>query len=168
MTVTNEGFEGNWSHEENSLSQQLVLAQSRIVRLLSQRSAQLDVINDLRAELHSSEEAIKLRDTQIEAQRLSLTDLQMNVRSGQHRTPARGKAYEAIDSERDFQEQQELALGWAEHQLGAYLTLLQVYVTKAQAAWCGESGHQQGLAGVRKVAAIAVACMENHGAPVRE
>ena len=78
----------------------------------------------------------------------------------------RAEVYDAIDGERDYQNKQ-----WSgpdhQHEVGAYITLLAAYVQKAQTAWTDKSGDYDALHVIRKIAGIAVHCMEEHGAPKR-
>ena len=82
----------------------------------------------------------------------------------------RDAVYRAIDSERDYQ--QGL---WPGHEdqdnpltIGEFLTLLRVYLQKAEEEWTVEAKPEMNaLNTVRKVAGIAVNCMEQHGAPYR-
>jgi hypothetical protein len=80
----------------------------------------------------------------------------------------RKEVYDAIDSERDYQD----ALGsdrtdGAFHTVGDYVTMLSHYVTELQAAWTKNAGTDAALNVMRKCAGIAVHCMEDHGAPKR-
>ncbi len=85
----------------------------------------------------------------------------------------RDEVYQAIDSERDYQD----SLWRAKHDpsftnpltIGEFLTLIDVYLGKAQAEWAVEPKPELNALGVvRKIAGIAVNCMEQHGAPQRE
>ena len=80
--------------------------------------------------------------------------------------PPRADVYAAIDGERDYQDKQ-----WKgpdhQHEVGAYITMLTYYVQKAQEAWTVKSGDYDALHVIRKIAGIAVHCMEEHGAPKR-
>lgn len=82
-------------------------------------------------------------------------------------------AYAAIDSERDYQE----ALRAASHNAGgpppevaAFLLYMDEYLSRAKriaaADWSSDAGLKT-LHQIRKVAALAVACMEVHGAPLQ-
>lgn len=78
--------------------------------------------------------------------------------------PTRVEVYEAIDGERDYQDR----LGpdrtdGHRHTVGDYLVLLDHYVTKAGDAWVSSAGDASALDQIRKIAAIAVHCMEDHG-----
>lgn len=85
----------------------------------------------------------------------------------------RDSAYYAIDTERDYQD----ALGedrcefeqnrMRNHSVGDHLVMLKVYVDRALLAWTDNPGDAKALDVVRKVAGIAVRCMEYHGAPER-
>lgn len=78
--------------------------------------------------------------------------------------------YKAIDGERDYQD----SLGpdrredsESQHSVGDYLTMLSTYLRKAQDEWTNKPGVTPSLHQVRKLAAICVKCMEQHGAPKR-
>jgi hypothetical protein len=77
----------------------------------------------------------------------------------------REQVYDAIDTERDYQDKK-----WAghSHEVGAYLTMLRTYVARAEEAWTSNSGDAPALEVVRKITAIGVHCMEQHGAPHRK
>ena len=72
--------------------------------------------------------------------------------------------FRLISEERDYQD----SLGsdrtdGHQHSVGEELVLLEVYLRRAFDAWADNPGDQQALDQVRKIAAIAVRCMENHG-----
>lgn len=76
--------------------------------------------------------------------------------------------YAAIDSERDYQD----ALSYERtdgsiKSVGDYLTMLRHYLDEANHEWVMNPGDEPALHSIRKVAAIAVRCMEEHGAPNR-
>lgn len=84
---------------------------------------------------------------------------------------SRDEVYTAIDSERAYQN----ALGAdrrepreINHSVGDYLTMLKVYVDKALVAWTDNPGTDAAMNTIRKVTAIGVRAMEEHGAPPRE
>ena len=52
--------------------------------------------------------------------------------------------------------------------VGDYLTLIRVYSARADEAYSGAPGNEPSLHMIRKVAGIAVQCLEVHGAPRRE
>ena len=80
-------------------------------------------------------------------------------------------AFEAVKSERAYQnalgndrvETQEKPLS-----VGEELVILDTYLRRAQDAYTSNPGCEPALNEVRKVAAIAMRCMENHGAPLRK
>jgi len=81
---------------------------------------------------------------------------------------SRIKVYDVIKGERDYQN----ALGpertdGSEKTVGDYLTMLRAYLNRADEAWIANSGCVPALHEMRKIAAIAVRCMEEHGAPRR-
>ena len=89
-----------------------------------------------------------------------------------HPTP-RPDVYAAIDSERDYQDtfvmpEREY---YATHTLGEFVLMLGQYAAQARQSWTHhsdkEDGFPESLHEVRKIAAIAVRCMEQHGAPKR-
>lgn len=83
----------------------------------------------------------------------------------------RKEVYKVIDGERKYQDNMKVGpngrTDGRKKSVGDYLALLDVYVRKAQDAYSGRPGDEPSLHEIRKVAAIAVQCMEVHGAPVR-
>lgn len=80
---------------------------------------------------------------------------------------SRRRAYATIDGERDYQDSlgpERYEPGRGEHTTGESLVLLDSYVRKAQDAYTECAGDDAALHMVRKVAAIAVRCMEANGA----
>ena len=82
----------------------------------------------------------------------------------------RGKVFAIIKGERDYQDaqQEDGRFQIAVHTVGEELLLMKVYLDKAMAKYAKHYGDAPALHGVRKVAALAVRCMENHGALPRE
>lgn len=78
----------------------------------------------------------------------------------------RATVYAVIDSERAYQDRM-WPVGETGLTVGESIVLLQQYVTQAVEQWTSQVGDQAALHQIRKVAAIAVRCMENHGAPYR-
>lgn len=81
-----------------------------------------------------------------------------------YRTNRRELAYLAIDSERDYQ-----ARKWGEnpHEIDAFAAYVQEY-TNQLIKTVGTSNDQTAkLDCMRKIGALTVACMEQHGAPRR-
>lgn len=79
------------------------------------------------------------------------------------------RVYDVIDGERDYQN----SLGpdrtdGTDRTVGDYLTMFEHYRKKAVYDWASNPSNEQALHQIRKLAAIAVRCMEEHGAPERE
>ena len=80
----------------------------------------------------------------------------------------RSEVYAAIDSERSYQDKLSPArTNGIPHTVGDYVTMLQQYQNELVAAWTKNAGDQSALHVMRKIAGIAVHCMEDHGAPHR-
>ncbi len=80
----------------------------------------------------------------------------------------RSIVYDLIDGERDYQDSlPSTRTDGASRSVGDYITMLQHYQTLLIAAWTNNPGDLQALDVMRKVAGIAVHCMEDHGAPAR-
>lgn len=81
--------------------------------------------------------------------------------------------FSAIDSERDYQDSL-----WPEKHdpsvanqmsIGDFILLIEEYASRARKDWTEEyAPEMDALNGIRKIAGIAVNCMEQHGAPQRE
>ena len=83
--------------------------------------------------------------------------------------PTRKEVYEAIDTERTYQEVlPPTRTNGFDHTVGDYITMMQQYQTTLVAEWTLHSGDANALEVMRKIAGIAVHCMEDHGAPQRE
>lgn len=85
----------------------------------------------------------------------------------------RSEVYKAIDTERDYQDQR-----WNEntttsngyHEVGAWLTFLRTYIREAEEIISRNGDPEatdQSMHTIRKIAAMCVCCMEQHGAPHR-
>jgi len=83
------------------------------------------------------------------------------------KTTKRNEVFEAIDSERDHQDQKWGTLEQHPHEVGSWLTIMRNLLSEADAAYCCQRGDAGALEEIRKVAAVGVACMEQHGAPKR-
>ena len=80
----------------------------------------------------------------------------------------RSEVYSLIDGERKYQDSLgESRRDGSPHSVGDYVTMMQHYQTKLVAAWTDNAGTEQALNVMRKMAGIAVHCMEDHGAPPR-
>ena len=88
--------------------------------------------------------------------------------------PSRQEVYAVIDGERAYQDDiianNPTRHDATDHQhpVGSFLTMMDTYLRRAQDAWTDKAGHDPALEVIRKIAAIAVQCMERHGAPPRE
>ena len=88
----------------------------------------------------------------------------------------RERVFLAIDSERSYQD--NLKKDRAEnptdgtrsinHSVGDFVTMMQHYQNELTAAWTKNPGDTAALHVMRKMAGIAVNCMEQHGAPLRK
>lgn len=76
----------------------------------------------------------------------------------------REHVYEAIDSERDYQDRR-----WPghTHSIPDYILFMEDYLAEARHMVSRSNNEASALDTIRKVAALAVVCMEEHGAPVR-
>lgn len=87
-------------------------------------------------------------------------------------TATREEVYAAIDTERAYQNQvwpdQSLEDQPNQLTIGEFILLIEEYAAKARASWTTEPAPEtEALNGIRKIAGIAVNCMEQHGAPHR-
>lgn len=84
------------------------------------------------------------------------------------KTATRLEVYGAIDRERDYQNSlSPMRTNEPVHSVGDELTMLATYLRKAQDAYTSTPGVDAAMHEIRKVAALAVRAMENHGAPTR-
>ena len=82
----------------------------------------------------------------------------------------RQSVYDAIDGERDYQHKACIERGWTESKsLGEFILTISGLVEKAKDEWYIESDSNpiNTLPNIRKLAAVAVAALEGHGAPTR-
>ena len=99
----------------------------------------------------------------------------MSVGVGVTRTPAlkkleeimvtREKVFRVIDNERIHQEKLR---PHRNHPVAHELLLLNRYITQANEEWSDNVGDESALHVIRKIASIAVRCMETNGAPYRD
>jgi len=84
----------------------------------------------------------------------------------------RSLVYEAIDGERDYQDERWGGTGThGIHSITEFLTYIQDYTSEALHIECreeDETANVKAIDIVRKIAALGVACMEQHGAPARK
>ncbi len=88
----------------------------------------------------------------------------------------REQVYEAIDGERDYQGSRwnaDTTSSEGQHEVAAFILYMEEYLARARELAStladnetNENG-EEGLDFVRKVTALGVACMEQHGAPKR-
>jgi hypothetical protein len=71
--------------------------------------------------------------------------------------------FEAIASEREYQDRKWGTPAEHPHEVGGWLTLMAVHIRRAQDAWAGSNGDNEALAALRKALAVGVACGEQHG-----
>lgn len=83
----------------------------------------------------------------------------------------RAQVYSVINDERSYQDSSKCGgkdrTDGRQKSVGDYLTLIRVYSAKADTAYAGNAGSDLALHEIRKLAALCVAAMEDHGAPVR-
>ena len=82
--------------------------------------------------------------------------------------PSRTQTYAAVDSEREYQESR-----WPghTHEIESYLLYMQDYMNECIHVISrsdGSTAYPIALNIIRKVTALGIACMEQHGAPIRE
>lgn len=82
--------------------------------------------------------------------------------------PERNQVYHAIDTERSYQEQKWGRNHDEGHDVPAWLCFIQHHLNLAIAAASTSKDQTEALHQVRKIAALAVSCMEVLGAPVRQ
>ncbi len=81
----------------------------------------------------------------------------------------REEVYEAINTERKYQDKLGAnRTAGEEHTVGDYVTMMQHYQNALVEAWTVNAGDDVALDVMRKIAGIAVHCMEDHGAPERK
>jgi hypothetical protein len=84
----------------------------------------------------------------------------------------RNEVYAAIDTERDYQGRvwtESGANGNGVLSIGEQILLIEEYAAHARACWSKEAQPEIGALNIiRKIAGIAVHCMEDHGAPRRQ
>ena len=83
----------------------------------------------------------------------------------------RDNVYAAVDSERTYQNKWDNAESEGNHSIVEFIAYMQDYLNEAmhmQSRNAAEHVKKQCLDNMRKVTALGVACMEQHGAPHRE
>lgn len=80
----------------------------------------------------------------------------------------RESVYYLINGERDYQDNLgEDRTNGHQRSVGDELVLMEVYLRRAFDAWTNNPGDIRALDEIRKIAGIAVRCMENHDTPMR-
>lgn len=81
------------------------------------------------------------------------------------KTAIQENVFDLIVQERQYQDTK-----WGlphQHEVGGWLTLMQVHLNKAQEAWASSKGNVAALDELRKIIALGVACAEEYGMPPR-
>ncbi len=79
-----------------------------------------------------------------------------------------GEVFPAIHGERVYQDRKWGNPDQHPHEVGGYITLMRKLLNDAETAWCTSRGDIGALDELRKVVAVGVACMEQHGAVARK
>jgi hypothetical protein len=79
----------------------------------------------------------------------------------------RERVYNAIDSERDFQDRKWGTVEEHPHEVGGWLTIMRQLLRDAEKAWASSSTDLTATDEIRKVVAVGMACLEQHGVPMR-
>jgi hypothetical protein len=83
-------------------------------------------------------------------------------------TLSRCDVFNLINGERDYQDAlPNTRTDGLPKSVGEYITMMQHYQAAMVTAWTLNAGSGPALDNMRKIAAIAVHCMEDHGAPAR-
>ena len=93
---------------------------------------------------------------------------QQNINQAEGNSMQSEKIYEAIDSERYYQDCKWGTVKEHPHEVGGWLAIMRKLLTDAEAAWASSGGDYKALLELRKVLAVGVACAEQHGLPGRE
>lgn len=78
------------------------------------------------------------------------------------------QVFDVLASERAYQDRKWGSIDQHPHEVGGWLMLMHVHLRKAQEAWASSGDDYAALLALRKVLAVGVACMEQHGAPRRD
>ena len=89
------------------------------------------------------------------------------------RPKTREEVYRAIDTEREYQTKmwgvEDADTTNRPHSIGEQILLIEEYAARARYEWAiTKAPEVMALHTIRKIAGIAVNCMEHHGAPLRE
>ena len=100
---------------------------------------------------------------------LATTEPKPKMKNQMEKLPElRANVYDAIGTERYYQEQKWGMLEEHPQSVGGYLTLMRVHLAEAEAAWAKTDTDKEALHCLRKVLALGVACGEQHGLPKRD
>lgn len=83
----------------------------------------------------------------------------------------RSEVYDAINSEREYQRKWEDVESKGDHEIAAFLLFMDDYLNEAKgliSRYAEEEVREDVLSTIRKVTALGVSCMEQHGAPKRD
>jgi hypothetical protein len=78
------------------------------------------------------------------------------------------KVITEVLAERNRQDARWGTIGEHPHEVGAWLTIMEHYLTRAKKAWVETSGDRDALREILKTTAVGVACMEQHGIPTAD
>lgn len=75
----------------------------------------------------------------------------------------RQEVFNVINDERVYQDRKWGSLETNPHEVGSWLTIMRSLLNDAERAYTSERGDTGALDEIRKVVAVGVACMEQHG-----
>ena len=75
---------------------------------------------------------------------------------------------DAIRRERAYQDMKWGTIEQHPHDVGAWLTIIRKELREAEDGWCSAHGDENALREVLQIAAVCVACLEQHGVVERE
>lgn len=79
----------------------------------------------------------------------------------------RSKVYEAIETEREFQDRKWGTIEKHPHEVGGWITLMRKLLNDAEVQWSVSAHDYNAMEEIRKVIAVGVACCEQHGCKTR-
>jgi hypothetical protein len=79
----------------------------------------------------------------------------------------RNNVWTAIQRERAYQDRKWGSTDDHPHEVGGWITLLRRELREAEDAWCTQRDDADALREILQVAAVAVACLQQHGVQVR-
>jgi hypothetical protein len=82
----------------------------------------------------------------------------------------RTEVYRRVDGERDYQDSFITGKKFEDkiHSVEAEILMMSSYIRKAEDAWTNNKGEEAALDVVRKIAGLAIRCLEHHGCPERQ